>query len=845
MPSERVVWGPPGTGKTEMGTTLAREWVKQDTHPAQIAYLAFTKAAAKAAAVKIFETEDDTRMAEQFPLFRTIHSLCFMGMRKAKPDQRLISTGDMKQFGKVSSMEGTYAVFDWEDLAEVYRKMEDQGRTEWDRALAAYTLSRITCGSVEELERAKVEPSNAASMILGRENSDCYATFVRQYEIFKKADGLLDFTDMLEFGLREMRPLDDVKYVVVDEAQDLCKLHFAIIDRVFPNAREIWWIGDDDQCQPAGTKVWLSKDGSHVKDISEMVSGDKVVSFDRPGSALVSGKAILETGRREYTGRLLTVAAGGFETKATPNHRFIARWTDAARQGKACATYLMERGGLWRVGWCQLFNSEGAFHFNIRMNHERAERGWLLAVHDDRTGASVHESVLAARYGLPTVTFEPVEGANHLTRESIDAVFDGIGDRTEQAVRCLRDHGRDPSFPFVDKIGSPGRHRSTVFETQACNLVPPLMAVPVVKGGSFIWGIVSVSERTAVNVPVYSLKVEDHETYVADGIVTHNSIYEFSGASAELFLSRTKRARYQLQLRQTHRFGQGIVDFSAKVIKRVMERHPKEIVGAVGPDGSVRLDGAVRLAGEFIPTPGRTLILHRHVQGCQAVGDAYIAAGLPFRNERGRDPLGASARVKAWKALDALAKGGRVSVTQMEILADQLIKSYITNERNEIVWLMPRGAKSKLDQIAKGAMSLQELVAAKVLTEEGAGVISMREYTTLKHSEDLEYYERVVKKGYDLDEEANIPRITTIHGAKGRQAQSVVVFSEMSRRCWDNPDGEHRLAYVASTRTETDVTVCEENSVEWAISKYGYPVGDDDGRTGVPRGGPQGQIVGA
>lgn len=570
MPSERVVWGPPGTGKTEFGTSLAKAWVEGATPPGLIAYLAFTKAAAKAAAVKIFETEDDSRMTEQFPLFRTIHSLAFMGLRKAKPDLRLISTGDMKQFGNVAGMDGTYSVYDWEDLAEVYRKMEDQGRTEWDRSLAAYTLTRITCGSAEELERARLEPSNDASMLLGIENSDCYATFVKQYETFKKADGLIDFTDMLEFGLREMRPLEDVRYVVVDEAQDLCRLHFALIDRLFPNAREIWWIGDDDQ-----------------------------------------------------------------------------------------------------------------------------------------------------------------------------------------------------------------------------------------------------------------------------------SIFKFSGASAELFLSRTKKARYQVQLRQTHRFGKGIVDFSGRIIRRVAERHPKKILGVAGKSGSVTL------AGEFVPVPGRVLVLHRHVKGCQAAGDAYIAAGLPFRNERGRDPLGAPARVKAWKALDMLVKGDRVSVTQMEVLADQLIKSYITNEKDEIVWLMPRGAKSKLEEIAKGAMNLKELVAAKILTEEGAGVVSMREYTTLKHSDDLEYYDRVSKKGYDLEtvDEAGrpkVPIITTIHGSKGRQAESVIVFSEMTRRCWEDGDSEHRLAYVASTRTETDVTVCEENTMDWAISRYDYPVegnSNGNGGAGIPGGGPQGEII--
>src|SRR6266478_253129 len=114
MPSERVIWGIPGAGKTSAGITLCREWATRGTAPDQIAYLAFTKAAAKAAATKIFETEDAARMSEEFPYFRTIHSLCYRALKKERPDLRLINTADMKQFAKLYSMEGVYAVHPWE-----------------------------------------------------------------------------------------------------------------------------------------------------------------------------------------------------------------------------------------------------------------------------------------------------------------------------------------------------------------------------------------------------------------------------------------------------------------------------------------------------------------------------------------------------------------------------------------------------------------------------------------------------------------------------------------------------------------------------------------------------------
>jgi superfamily I DNA/RNA helicase len=116
-----------------------------------------------------------------------------------------------------------------------------------------------------------------------------------------------------------------------------------------------------------------------------------------------------------------------------------------------------------------------------------------------------------------------------------------------------------------------------------------------------------------------------------------------------------------------------------------------------------------------------------------------------------------------------------------------------------------------------------DLVQAKLLTEKGADVIRSQDYRTLKHSEDLEFYHRVKENGYSL-EGKEIPTITTIHGSKGRQAPSVVVFDETGAKCFDDPDSEHRLAYVASTRTQGELQICAERTVEWAHRRYDYPV---------------------
>jgi superfamily I DNA/RNA helicase len=70
----------------------------------------------------------------------------------------------------------------------------------------------------------------------------------QKYQAFKKANGVLDYTDMLKRAANiEKLDIPYFKYLFVDEAQDLSTLQWLIIDRIAEFADNVIIAGDDKQ----------------------------------------------------------------------------------------------------------------------------------------------------------------------------------------------------------------------------------------------------------------------------------------------------------------------------------------------------------------------------------------------------------------------------------------------------------------------------------------------------------------------------------------------------------------------------------------------------------------------
>lgn len=689
---------------------------------------------------------------------------------------------------------------------------------------------------------------------------DCpgYKVFKGVVARFRENNGL-SYGSLL-IGLRALLPTLKkyltVKHLFVDEIQDNDELQWTIVNEICQLfGAALFVVGDLDQCQPAGTKVLL--DDMKEIDIADLdPSIHKLRVYSKQDSIIYGGHNkgySFKKNERKFSGRLIKISADGKKTRCTPNHKWWVRWSD--RSPEKNIVYMMRKGKKFRVGWCQLFmKGSGHVHLGSRARLENADAAWILKIFDNKKDASIYEQIVNVKYGLPTILFEPSNGCLYYDKEGISKVFESVGSSLLQgrAEICLLEHGRSLAHPFWVKEDYHAKQGNKhVFEVVACNLIDGLFKIPLRRKNRLIeWKIASIKKEIVSDLTVYSLDVEKYHTYVADGICTRNSIFEWRGACPKYLLEhQTEFDIYHLQV--NYRSGVDIVSAANRLIRYNTERIDHSMTatregGYINAVGGMDSDKISYILSNVKDTRPDVILSRTHVL-LQSLAAKLDDLNIPYNYVGQKSKL---TNTEAFRRFHAFLK---LIVNPMDNFSFLLIK--------DIVGLSAGGYSSiRLDAIIKmcshyhmwaanytgpwqdlfgNDLEMNDALAiieANLQHESSSYDFSMaaafaREHMATNIQDYLDWLAT-----YDIQEEVtdNDDRLQlmTIHAAKGLEWPSVMIIgcnegSIPSKQAEKNGDieAERRLMYVAMTRVEEKLILAVRPEVKEYNGKiYESPV---------------------
>ena len=407
--------------------------------------------------------------------------------------------------------------------------------------------------SISALKNELVGPEEAKAKAMTPPElrvAEVYAEYQRRLAEASAAD----FDDLLLLVVRLFREHPDAlerwrhrfAHVLVDEFQDTNGAQWEIVRLLSREHRNVMVVGDADQCLVAGTKITMA-DGSLtvVEDVRE---GDQVLSNYGSGDMRAARVNRVHEARRAEGVRVTTSA--GREVVSTDEHTHFAGFVGIDPDDEPSSEFA-ER--TLTIVLCGDRRSARTLHRLALFGSDEAGRKALEGL-----GLSVRP----ARRGSGGWRFETAS----VDMAKIAATVDLIQSVMEVSVRSV------------------GRLAANNGETATTNTLPFMPAASVRPGMVMVdehgdFDVVTSVERVALDGPVFDLDVEGTHNFVANGIVTHNSVYKFRGADHRNLMRFEEEFPESsvIVLDQNYRSTQTILDAANAVIANNAARRPKHL----------------------------------------------------------------------------------------------------------------------------------------------------------------------------------------------------------------------------------------------------------------------------
>jgi len=272
------------------------------------------------------------------------------------------------------------------------------------------------------------------------------------------------------------------------------------------------------------------------------------------------------------------------------------------------------------------------------------------------------------------------------------------------------------------------------------------------------------------------------------------AIYRWAGADVDHFINLPGGSE---TLSQSYRVPSSVHEIAQSIAKRIHRRFPKDYKPRKERGRVLHVSSIEDLdlsSGDWLILSQAGYTLHPAASWLRSGGYLYNYRGSRSISQKLSDA------VNGW---ESLRRGHTVSV-------DVVRKIYSLMSTGDRV---KKGFKKLTGVDSDAFFSMQDLVQdfGLLATEDMIWSEAMDKIP----SEDRAYITAMLRRGEKFNAK---PRITlsTIHGAKGGEADNVVLFTDISRAAErdmeENPDDMHRVFYVGVTRTKDTLVIVDSET---------------------------------